>query len=194
MTGPPASQSVTVTSYRALMTSTFGCATVTVAQCHRIGTSPGAEIPRYAYGLVRGRMFSQPLPRSGWEKALGVFDVARTAGQSHKLEVLALGGAVNELGRTETAYVHRGTLFDMNYLSAVYQSPVPAIAKASARQWVKAGFAAIDPYSNGETYQNFIDPSLPDWRQAYYAENYARLAAIKARYDPSDAFRFAQSI
>jgi hypothetical protein len=194
MTGPPASQSVGSTPYQTLMTDTFGCAAITAAQCHRIGTTPAAEIPGYPFGVVRGRMFGHPLPRSGWEKAVGVFDLARTAGQTHKLEVLALGGAVNDLSRTETAYVHRDTLFDMNYLTTVYQSPVSATSKASAEQWVNAGFVAIDHYSNGETYQNFIDPSLPDWRQAYYAENYARLASIKAKYDPFDAFRFAQGI
>jgi FAD/FMN-containing dehydrogenase len=194
MASPPASQNILATSYQMLMTDTFGCGRISVPACHRVGTGPGAEIPPYAFGVVRGRMFSDPLPRSGWEAALGVFNLARTAGQAHKLEVLALGGAVNDVSRTATAYVHRDTLFDVNYLATVYVPPVPAAAEASARQWVNAGFAAIDPYSNGETYQNFIDTSLTDWRHAYYAENYARLVAIKARYDPFNAFRFAQSI
>ncbi|WP_425506671.1 BBE domain-containing protein [Streptomyces rectiverticillatus] len=57
-----------------------------------------------------------------------------------------------------------------------------------------AGFHAVDPHSNGETYQNFIDPSLRDWRHAYYAENYARLSSVKAEYDRHGAFRFPQGI
>ena len=194
MTGPPSSENIGPISYRSLMMNTFGCGNVTVQQCHRIGTGPGAGIPPYAFGIVRGRMFTRPLPHTGWEKAVEIFDLARSAGQTHKLEVLALGGAVNEISRAETAYVHRDTLFDLNFLSTVYQSPVSADAKSKAKQWVDAGFTAVNKYSNGETYQNFVDPSLPDWRQAYYAENYPRLVAIKSKYDPSGAFRFPQSI
>ena len=39
-----------------------------------------------------------------------------------------------------------------------------------------------------------MDLALPDWRQAYYAENYPRLVHIKDRYDPYRFFHFAQSI
>lgn len=34
---------------------------------------------------------------------------------------------------------------------------------------------AVRSYFNGEAYQNFIDPTLIDWEQAYYAKNFARL-------------------
>ena len=125
---------------------------------------------------------------------LAVFDLARLAGQTHKLEVLALGGAASDPARTDTAYVHRDALYDINYLSVVNDPPATAEAERAARRWADAGFAAVDPYADGETYQNFIDPALPGWRQAYYAENYPRLTEVKAAYDPHGAFRFPQGI
>jgi Berberine and berberine like len=44
------------------------------------------------------------------------------------------------------------------------------------------------------SYQNFADPELTDWPQAYYGANLARLQRVKAAVDPDDVFRFPQSI
>ena len=41
---------------------------------------------------------------------------------------------------------------------------------------------------------NYIDPEMPDWRQAYYGANGLRLAAIARRYDPDGVFAFPQAI
>ncbi|QZN98840.1 BBE domain-containing protein [Chenggangzhangella methanolivorans] len=43
-------------------------------------------------------------------------------------------------------------------------------------------------------YQNFPDPSLTDWRRAYYGDNLARLEQVKAAYDPTNMFRHDQSL
>ena len=145
-------------------------------------------------GLQRGRLFNAQIPRSAWEQAVSVLDAERLAGQAHVLEVVALGGAADDLSRTATAYVHRGSLLTTSFIADIGAPPASGAATAVAQQWVDAGFAAIDPYSNGETYQNFIDPALSGWQQSYYAENYTRLVAVKANYDPSGVFAFAQSI
>jgi Berberine and berberine like len=52
----------------------------------------------------------------------------------------------------------------------------------------------VGQYSNGQAYQNFIDPALGDWRQACYATNIKRLVAAKRKYDPEAFFQFAQGI
>jgi FAD/FMN-containing dehydrogenase len=52
---------------------------------------------------------------------------------------------------------------------------------------------AFAPVTQG-SYQNYIDPTLSDWQQAYYGSNLARLKTVKQSYDPDGIFHFAQSI
>jgi hypothetical protein len=59
--------------------------------------------------------------------------------------------------------------------------------------WLAAAGAALAPHTSG-AYQNYIDPTLLDWRQAYYGANLPRLVKVKAAVDPDDFFHFAQSI
>ena len=71
-------------------------------------------------------------------------------------------------------------------------SPSPSMVTA-ARSWLDQTQSSFAPYAKG-SYQNYIDPTLPDWAQAYYGTNLARLTHVKRAYDPDDVFHFAQSV
>ncbi|WP_055624636.1 FAD-binding oxidoreductase [Streptomyces sp. JHA19] len=195
LTGAPVQRQDGVMTYQQLMMMIFGCATLTEDQCQRSEKTPSGTLSRPAYGLERTRLGSTPYAASGWADVMTAFDADRRAGQARYLDFHFFGGAANELSRTATAYVHRDSLFSVNYRVLINDpAQVTDEAKAVANTWVDRGFATIDPLSNGESYQNWMDPSLTDWRQSYYAENYTRLARIKSTYDPHRFFRFPQSI
>ncbi len=194
LTAAPVARTASVVPYSALMLGLYGCATLTTEQCHRAGATPGGQLPRAAFGLDRSRLFDGPVAASTWADALAVFDTERVAGSRHALQVLPLGGAAADLSRTATAYVHRDSLYTATFNASVPGASSTAAQRASAVQWSTNGFSVLDPVSNGETYVNFVDPYLKDWRSSYYAENYARLVKVKKKYDPSGGFRFAQSI
>ncbi len=43
-------------------------------------------------------------------------------------------------------------------------------------------------------YRNYPDINFPDWENAYYGKNYAKLQQIKSQLDPEDLFHYEQSV
>jgi hypothetical protein len=60
--------------------------------------------------------------------------------------------------------------------------------------WLRSCYATVHRHASGQAHQNFADPDLENWRQAYYGRNYARLAQVKAKYDRHRVFKFPQGI
>lgn len=54
--------------------------------------------------------------------------------------------------------------------------------------------STMAPYTPRESYQNFPNRTISDWKQEYYAENYDRLVKVKTKYDPDNVFHNQQSI
>jgi FAD/FMN-containing dehydrogenase len=97
----------------------------------------------------------------------------------------ASGGAINRVPKAATAFVHRDSLFSIQYTSG---------SDSSSTTWLANIYAQMRPYASGFAYQNYIDPSLGTWPHAYYGTNLPRLEAIKRKVDPHGFFRFRQSI
>lgn len=170
----------------------YGCAQLTTDQCHRVGYSPEARLPRSSFYRTRNRMFGGPV--STVDELLGGFATDARAGQFRMMTFDVLGGRANEPGRQATSYVHRDTVMLCGLSAALTVPEYTEEDAAACAEWLAGGFALLDRGSLGESYQNFIDPALPDWRRAYYAENYPGLVAVKHRYDPDRFFHFARAI
>jgi FAD/FMN-containing dehydrogenase len=177
--------SVGTSSYFGLQQRWAGCANVSVPACHTRGTAPGGTLPKARYA-AKSRYFSKPLSSAGRSALLRA--IARAPSQSTFL-LDSWGGVINAVAPGATAFVHRDALFSIQELT--YFS---AGATSAHLAWLQSADATLAPFSNGEAYQNYIDPTLNGWRQAYYGANYSRLASIQAKYDPDLAFRFKQSI
>jgi FAD/FMN-containing dehydrogenase len=190
----PAARTVLDQPYRQTMMALWGCPTKTPAQCHRVGHNPEAQLPRNVFAMHRGRFFGRSIPQDGITSLLTAFEGARRPGQARVLSFRAMGGKVNERSRTESAFVHRTSKFYLGLAYVLIDPAATADDKAAMLGVLDQGFAAMDPHSNAESFQNFMDPSLADWRQAYYGENYRRLVQVKRRYDPDGFFHFQQSI
>jgi FAD/FMN-containing dehydrogenase len=108
--------------------------------------------------------------------------------------MFALGGEVNKVPPEATAFVHRGGLFILSAETCWTDYDPPGIATANLR-WLNEFYDDIFGGASPEySYQNFPDPTLTDWRRAYYGANYDRLVRVKRKYDPTGFFRYAQAI
>jgi hypothetical protein len=104
-----------------------------------------------------------------------------------------LGGAVTDLAPGDTAFPHRRALAVAQY--TVSWPASQSAAKVSADiTWLHGFRDAMTPYVGNTAYVNYADAQLRDWQQAYYGANYARLQAVKQRYDPEQLFTFPQAV
>jgi hypothetical protein len=68
-----------------------------------------------------------------------------------------------------------------------------AAAGPAHSDWARAVIGAAAEASTGRAYVNFLGDSGVA-RSSYSAETYARLVALKDRYDPTNLFRLNQNI
>ena len=190
----PEIRTVQEDSYLDTMMAAFGLADTTAAQRQWTGQNPDAVIPRQHFAVDRSVLVDRAMPLSGIGEMLAAFEREPRPGQVRLLSFFALGGQVNSVPRTASAYVHRDAQFYLAFWVGLDRDLPDEGDRHAAQAWADDGFAVIDRYSGGEAYQNFIDRALSGWREAYYGENYARLAEVKRTYDPHGFFRFAQSI
>jgi FAD/FMN-containing dehydrogenase len=155
------------------------------------GTQPDPTQPRHLF--AKSEFFRRPLPSDAIAALVQTFPRGRVSEESRELDFMPWGGAYNRVRPDATAFVHRAELFQLKH-AAVVDPPVTTAAAAAAHRWVLASWTSVHPWGSGRVFQNFADPDLENWADAYYGTNHDRLVRIKARYDPANLFRFHQSL
>jgi hypothetical protein len=108
-----------------------------------------------------------------------------------QVHIQHLGGAVQRTGEDAMAFSHRSALCVLNIVTKWEGS------RESERhmQWTRDFEAAMRPHSTGGVYVNFLGEEGADRvKAAYGPAKYARLAALKSKYDPANFFRLNQNI
>ncbi|MFE3505741.1 FAD-binding oxidoreductase [Kitasatospora sp. NPDC059160] len=197
----PATASLHTAPFLDTMKEMGGVAGWSEAAAHLPGSLPGrnpdGRLTRVSYA-ARSDFYTRPIGAAGIAALVAAVDrYARTTPQGGSASVAfdALGGAVGRVAPGDTAFVHRGALFAAQYI-ANYPSPGagsgPGVEQSQA--WLEDVWSAMRPYASGEAYQNYPDPRLTDWAQAYYGGNLDRLRRVKRAYDPDGLFTFPQAV
>jgi FAD/FMN-containing dehydrogenase len=150
--------------------------------------------PFFPMGKLQSYWKAQNLARLP-DDAIDVI-AARAAQRPSPVTLVAtfhMGGAINRVGATDTAYAERSAPW-MSSVDGNWENPGDNAANIA---WVRESFRQISPYSTGTTYTNFTgqaDESAGALAANAYGVNMARLAAIKALYDPHNFFRLNANI
>jgi FAD/FMN-containing dehydrogenase len=106
-------------------------------------------------------------------------------------DIWAIGGAVSQVPADATAMGDRSAPYTMVFNTSWHD---PALTDKCI-EWTRRFYERMRPYSPGSSYLNF--PGFMEEEglvEKAYGRNYARLAAIKAKYDPNNLFRLNQNI
>ena len=106
------------------------------------------------------------------------------------MHLYPINGAAHKVSSTETAWSYRDALWAEVIVGV---DPDPANCDRITT-WARDYFDALHPYGAGGAYVNFMMDEGEDRVRATYRDNYDRLAAIKAKYDPENFFRINQNI
>ena len=104
------------------------------------------------------------------------------------------GGVVNRVGINDTAFNHRGARYNL-LIMGIWPD---ASAKDENVSWVRNLWDAMQPYSSGGVYVNYLgqegDEGPERIQAAYGKEKYERLVTLKNKYDPGNLFQLNQNI
>jgi FAD/FMN-containing dehydrogenase len=108
-----------------------------------------------------------------------------------QMVVFRHGGAVSRVPDEAAAVSHRETVY-MAHSIAAWEHPADTDRHLD---WIRRFSSAMQPFATGGVYLNLEgDESEEKVRANFSPEKYARLAALKARWDPQNLFHVNQNI
>ena len=175
--------SVTRHSFIDAMLLEAGCSHRSVAACATVGIAPQGALLRATPFVASSHYFAEPVNVAAITTAMHSIDTHGSVGGGATIQFDAYGGAINRVAPDATAFVHRNAA-----CSAQYASFIGSGKRARHHQWIRDTRAAMEPFSNGEAYQNYTDDGLVDAPLAYYGSNLVRLRRIQQKYDRTNIF------
>ena len=106
------------------------------------------------------------------------------------MHLYPINGAVHHVGKNDTAWNYR----EANFVQVIVGVDPDPVNNPRTIAWSKDYWRRMHPYSAGGAYVNMMMDEGQERVQAAYRDNYARLAQVKAKYDPQNLFQVNQNI
>ena len=177
----PSESSVNTMAYLDAALLEAGCSGWSVSQCRLPSQGPGGRLGREA-SLAKSDYFADPIPHSAIQTALGVIE-QRSQDPSLGRPAAACcstRGAASSTARPRTPPHSCTGRPSSSRSTSCRSSTVASPSTVSKNQaWLHHLYGALHPSATGFAYQNYIDPHLKDWQQAYYGANLTSLIDVK---------------
>jgi FAD/FMN-containing dehydrogenase len=106
------------------------------------------------------------------------------------MHLYPINGAASRVGKNDTAWSYR----DANFVEVIVGVDPDPANNPKMIQWARDYWEALHPYSAGGAYINMMMEEGEERIKAAYRDNYPKLAAVKAKYDPNNLFHVNQNI
>lgn len=207
-----------LTAYAALLATPDGTPAVAIAGCYCGDPAEGERVLAPLRGFRTPLIDSiQPLPfpemqrliddtapdghRYYWKSCfladlsdaaidLLIAHAARANSPLSTVVIELYGGAAARVAPGATAIAQRGTLYNIG----IYGQSAEADRDERHVGWARDLWTALQPHATGFYLGNFASDEGGDAVRAAFGDNYDRLAALKATYDPDNVFSLNQKI
>jgi FAD/FMN-containing dehydrogenase len=115
---------------------------------------------------------------------------SKVPGIPSTMHLYPINGAVHRVGPNDTAFSYR----DVTWASVMAGVAPEAADVETTSSWSRDYWNALHPYSAGGAYVNMMMEEGQDRIRTSYRDNYDRLRAVKAIYDPTNLFHINQNI
>jgi FAD/FMN-containing dehydrogenase len=106
------------------------------------------------------------------------------------MHLYPIDGAAQQVAPDATAWRFRDATWSM-VIAGIDPDPN---GRAAITSWARDYWEAVHPHTMGGAYVNFMMEEGEDRVRATYGDNYDRLVAVKAEYDPANLFHVNQNI
>jgi FAD/FMN-containing dehydrogenase len=208
-----------LTTYAGLLTSPEGAKLAAVVVCYAgpLAAGEAAVRPIRSFGtpvadligpipyVAQQMLFNDAFPtgRHYYEKSSFLRELsdaaiealmdgfARVPSPHSQVVIEQHGGAIRRVPEDGTAFPHRAPEYNL-ILPASWTDPADTAVNV---QWARELYTGMQPFATDGYYINYMaDVESEERARAAYGDNYARLAALKARYDPANLFRLNHNI
>ena len=134
---------------------------------------------------------SSPVSPTDWEPIVSYY--AEAPNKYAMMGIEPYGGAIASYAGSPNSFIHRDVDCDL-FVDSFFNAGGAPTTKQQAKDFLDGMMALLQPQMNGEVYQNYPYRGLVNFSNAYWLDAYPGLQVVKTAYDPTNFFRFEQSI